>query len=392
MRKGQVIIGANYGDEGKGLMTDYFASQNPESSIIVRFNGGAQAGHTVVAPDGRRHVFGHFGAGSFLGCPTYLSPYFIVNPMLFLREHLELESKGIDPYVYLDRRAIVTTPFDVFINQFIEARRARGRHGSCGVGINETVTRSLRSPELRVEVADLLEPAKLEHRLTSICQAWLPDRLRELNVVAEEEEGVKSFLERSQDIIQRFLQDVEQVLSKSMTCSSCPAKYNNLIFEGAQGLLLDEARIDLYPHLTRSRTGLTNVIELARALKIDHLDVSYITRTYLTRHGAGPLPGEESWTFPDLTNIPNMFQGHLRFATLDLEQLAYSINKDLSQAKYNDLSVDATIAFTCVDHIAPPASRRLPLSVGYLSEGPTRENVHHHKCTPARKVGRLAFA
>ena len=60
----KAIIGANYGDEGKGLATDYLTGPD---SLVVRFNGGAQAGHTVCTPSGQRHVFSHIGAGSFRG-------------------------------------------------------------------------------------------------------------------------------------------------------------------------------------------------------------------------------------------------------------------------------------------------------------------------------------
>ena len=83
----KVVIGANFGDEGKGLMTDYFCKRLSESGSVlnIRFNGGAQAGHTVVVPtlgQQKRHVFSHFGAGSFVnGTDTYLSGNFILNPM-----------------------------------------------------------------------------------------------------------------------------------------------------------------------------------------------------------------------------------------------------------------------------------------------------------------------
>ena len=88
------VIGAGYGDEGKGLFTDYFANQHNDS-IICRSNGGAQAGHTVVTPNGIRHVFSHLGAGSFSDKPTFLSEHFICNPLLFKKEYIT-----IDEFVY----------------------------------------------------------------------------------------------------------------------------------------------------------------------------------------------------------------------------------------------------------------------------------------------------
>ena len=137
-----VVIGAGFGDEGKGLMTDYFASQaknNYGSGLVVRFNGGSQAAHTVVTPEGKRHVFGHFGSGTLVGLPTYLSSFFAVHPILFREELAKLKVLGLTPKVYVDKECIVTTPFDMLINQIAETVRGENRHGSVGFGVNETV-------------------------------------------------------------------------------------------------------------------------------------------------------------------------------------------------------------------------------------------------------------
>src|ERR1041384_2446319 len=84
------VIGANWGDEGKGLITDYLAAKEPDSSLVIRFNGGANAGHTVVTPAGLRHVFGHYGSGTLAGARTFLSRHFICNPILCNREFRHL--------------------------------------------------------------------------------------------------------------------------------------------------------------------------------------------------------------------------------------------------------------------------------------------------------------
>src|SRR5687768_6543349 len=139
-----IIIGALFGDEGKGLLTDYHAARFGSDVIVARFNGGAQAGHTVVLPDGRRHIFSHFGSGTLTGAATFLSRYFVSNPLLFLREAAELEAIGIaSPVIFADERAPVTTPYDMLINQWAETARGSAKHGSCGVGFGETVERSL---------------------------------------------------------------------------------------------------------------------------------------------------------------------------------------------------------------------------------------------------------
>src|SRR4051812_30640034 len=93
------VIGANYGDEGKGLVTDYLAEEG-EGAVVVRFNGGAQAGHTVVTPEGKRHVFHHFGSGTFRKARTHLSRFFISNPALFRPEFEALADQ--EPVVSVD--------------------------------------------------------------------------------------------------------------------------------------------------------------------------------------------------------------------------------------------------------------------------------------------------
>ena len=153
MKKAYAVIGAGFGDEGKGLMTDYFCRRGG-SVINIRSNGGAQAGHTVCTAGGKRHIFSHIGSGSFAGADTYLSGYFILNPMLFSRE---LQILGADAgRIFIDRQCIITLPCDMLLNQFAETVRGSNRHGSCGVGIFETSVRS-RDSRYRLEFGDILQ-------------------------------------------------------------------------------------------------------------------------------------------------------------------------------------------------------------------------------------------
>jgi len=148
MTKVIAVIGAGYGDEGKGLMTDYFSSQY-DDAVVIRSNGGAQAGHTVVTPAGERHVFSHFGSGTLNGTPTFLSSFFVSNPMLFMKEHKRfVEQFGIRPEVYVDPNSLVTTPYDMLLNQRMETMRGDDVHGSCGVGFGETLERELTHSRL----------------------------------------------------------------------------------------------------------------------------------------------------------------------------------------------------------------------------------------------------
>ena len=93
MKDIKIVIGANFGDEGKGKLTDYY-TKNADNCIVVCSNGGAQRGHTVLKSDGTRHVFHHFGSGTLNGADTYLPEDFILNPLVFKEEWEELKKLG----------------------------------------------------------------------------------------------------------------------------------------------------------------------------------------------------------------------------------------------------------------------------------------------------------
>jgi adenylosuccinate synthase len=344
------VIGANFGDEGKGLAVHTLVARDPDAAVI-RFNGGAQAGHTVVAEDGRRHVFSHFGAGAFLGAVTFLSRFFVVQPPIFAREAAELAGIRVKPVVFVDPDAQVTTPFDVFINQWVEETRGGVRHGSVGIGFGETIERfELGYP---LAVRDLGDDKYIMEILTRIRDVWLPLRLAKLGVqfTAERQNAAAD-----PAVMRQYLEQIH-ILRQNTSPAPIDAVLTskNIVFEGAQGLLLDMDRGLKFPYVTRSNTGLKNVLTLATDAGIEHLDAIYMTRAYLTRHGAGPLPNEvPKLAFADVvdpTNLPNPWQGALRFAPLDLDFLRTMIAEDLSDAAATGVEVDAGIGVTCVDQI-----------------------------------------
>lgn len=367
MKRATVVIGANFGDEGKGLITDYFAAQRRHPTV-VRFNGGAQAGHTVVTPEGRRHVFHHFGAGTLAGGRTVLSRFFIANPILWETENAAL---GNPPeFLFVDPRALVTTPYDMLINQRLEAQRQGARHGSCGVGINETVERG--PTRYSTTVADLANLRTFQAKLEAIQSHYYADRLHQLGL----EPDIPSALmfTRFMDVAQKFKESV-QVVEDHRAIQLLP----NPIFEGAQGLLLDEDHA-FFPHVTRSKTGLRNVVTLAKEAGIDGLDITYVTRAYMTRHGAGPFPTEDATlNYADDTNVPHDFQGTLRFGRLDIDLLAASVRNDLKEA--SDMSVTHGLAITHLDQvpngsaIVKAVAEATGPSFLYTSHGPRRTDV-----------------
>ena len=401
-RRAQAVIGAAWGDEGKGLLTDALARPD---TLVVRFNGGAQAGHTVQDPDGRRHVFHGVGSGTFRGAATYLSRFHVHNPLLHREEVAALHQLGLRPRIAADPRGMVTTPWDMMLNQMAEEARGAGRHGSCGLGLNETVTRT--EAGIVLTAGDLADPVRLREVLEAIRRDWLPQRLDALGLrpgpawqARLDSPGVRAaFL----DAAAAFAAEVP------MDPGAIAAHPGPVLFEGAQGLLLDAAH-PWFPHVTRSRTGLTNVAVLAQEAGITALDVTYATRAYATRHGAGPFPREAAVTYPDATNVPNPWQGTLRFGDLDLDLLRDAMAADVAACP---VPVSSRLAVTCVDQVgervgfwhegraqvaAPDAllqvAHGLTCGDGLASYGPTRDTLREHEanCSPGQMRKLLAAA
>ncbi len=357
--RARVVIGANFGDEGKGLLVDYLAAQG--AGMVVRFNGGAQAGHTVVTPDGLRHVFGHIGSGALCGVPTFLSQFFVCNPLAFLREYRELQGLRLSPVVYAHPNCLVTTFADMMINQTIEDQRAGKRHGSCGMGVNETIMRS-DIPELQITMSDLWNGVPFfENRLAQICGKY-----------AEFRTGKK--IDKPDAMIAAFVKECAEFAALVHPLGIAQCRHDP-IFEGAQGLLLDQDNKEYFPHVTHSHTGMHNVRILCQQAGITEADIYYVSRTYLTRHGAGPLPGEDpDMRFRDDTNQTNVYQGPLRFAPLDGNSLVRRCVQDAGAAQ--------TFQFALTHCDQSPA----PMRANLYAYGPTRADIKMAGATTARAL------
>lgn len=368
MKNVKVIIGANFGDEGKGHITNYVCSQS-KNPIVIRFNSGSQAGHTVVNEDRTRHVFGHFGSGTFLDTPTFLSRYFAVNPLTFLKEKSELEGKNINPVVYVDDECVITTIYDMLINQIAETTRGDNRHGSCGLGFNETLVRN-RDEKYSLKIKDIIthdnneiicNMTYLKDIVIKIRKEYVPKRLRDLNITSIPEDFIPIL--NSDALIDNFLNDMNEFIKsiKIKKFTQIVNDFDTLVFEGAQGLMLHQ-NYKYFPHVTPSNTGIENVIELLcdefkdeEIRKNIDIEAIYITRSYLTRHGAGPMPGELKGKpyerIQDLTNIPNEYQGTLRFGLLNLDLLKENIEADFNKSLNSQFKIRKSLAITCLDQI-----------------------------------------
>jgi len=366
-----IVTGLGFGDEGKGLATDFLCLHHP-NPLVIRFNGGQQAGHTVVTAEGKRHVFSNFGAGTLRGVPTYWSAYCTFSPGSFLKEYTALRDLGLQPQLWLDQLCAVTTHYDVLYNQALESARGNTRHGSCGMGFGATVERHETSP-VKLFAQDLLFPEGCLLKLRAIREYYC-QKLQNLPGFEFE-----SFDHDAAD--QHFLQTTHELLGlrqkeaiRFVTAAevfSGKNSWQTFIFEGAQGILLD-MDFGFFPHVTRSNTCSKNAQALIRQYLKDQLSAAkmvYVTRAYQTRHGQGPMTHEAT---PLLlinnareTNQYNEHQGNFRVSPLDIDLLNYALRCDANYA----YDLPKNLLITCVDQLennrVPYFKNNLPTSANY---------------------------
>ncbi|MDO4863254.1 MAG: adenylosuccinate synthetase [Ruminococcus sp.] len=323
--KAIIIIGKNFGDEGKGLATDYFALNAVRGGltvVCVRQNGGAQAGHTVDLHDAR-FVFSQLSSASFRGLDTYWADSFMPDLFKLAAEADSFrEVSGRVPAVYASPDCRCTYIGDVLINMMLEASRGEARHGSCGMGINEAAVRSETYP-LRLGDVIARGAEALYSKLAELNREYTPKRIAELGIDIGRAGEYVEMLGSGQ-----VLRNAAEEMSRNAELvqlreTGFLADFDEIIFEGAQGLLLDELNLEYAPHLTTSRTGMYEPARILRSLfgagSFPETEVAYVTRSYVTRHGAGPLPYEGlldplAYGITDRTNVHNEWQGSLRFA------------------------------------------------------------------------------
>ena len=299
----KVVTGTNYGDCGKGLVSGFLAKNailNDNKKVLtVFFNGSNQRLHTFEGI-GRRTL----AAGESYGADTFYHRAFVVDPIVLW---LTKTTPIIDP------RCRVIFPCDVLYGQ---AREKQVNHGSCGCGLFAAVK---RNEEETFYVADMFLETfyKLAQKVDSYYK-YEPNEIHNLpnfiRAVAWLKENCR--VELFKDVVE---------------------EYDTIIYEGGQGLLLDQTNRGDFPHLTPSSTGAYNIHRDIEELGV-RADLFYVSRSYITRHGNGPMDKEvrKEWINPDIvdaTNQPNEWQGTLRYGLLDMSKLHSRVIKD--SAQYN---------------------------------------------------------
>ena len=329
------VIGKNFGDEGKGFTCSRLAS-SLKKSLIIKHNGGGQAGHTVEDPEGKwRFIHHQIGAGAEYHVPTLFTDSFMPDLFQLGKEVKDFtEFFGFQPILYSEKNARITTIDDVLLNMGAELARGEKRHGSCGMGIEECVQRNAAGYGITVEELATWTKQDLLDRLKQIRKEYTERRAKILGIQAPD--SSKSMKQsnlmnssnpyyemlQNETVLENFVVEVKENV-KLLTLVDVDRKwleeFQNLIFETGQGLLLDQDYEAYAPHLTSSKTGIHNPTIFLEKRGLSLEEAIYVTRPYVTRHGNGPLPCEVApselpGVGKDLTNQPNEWQGILRYA------------------------------------------------------------------------------
>ena len=374
MRQVISITDLGYGDSGKGTMVDAYAGHT-NAHTVVRASGGAQAAHNVVTDDGRHHTFSQFGSATFRpGTRTHLSRFMLVYPPTLVSEEKQLQKVGVsDAFdrLTIDGRAPLITPFHRAANWLREMARNGAEHGTCGMGIGETVEDLLSMPDETLYAYDLLDArqtalkvrllrAYKREQMTSVI-AQLPRPLKEdaqtAIAVLEGSESLSRYLELCATLIRHVKIVDPPYLGTQLALDG------TIIFEGAQGVLLDEW-YGFHPHTTWTTT--TN--ENPNTLLCEHeysgeVRKIGVLRAYATRHGAGPFVTEDAELTQELRDPHNQdsgWQRAFRVGWFDLVASQYALDV---VGKIDGLAI------TCLDRIA--AFKQLKICDAYTHTGET---------------------
>ena len=290
MRKADILLGLQWGDEGKGKMVDVLT---PKYDVVARFQGGPNAGHTLEF-NGQKYVLRSIPSGIFQGGKTNLIGNGVVlDPVLFRKEVEELSASGhnVQEHLLISKKAHLILPTHRLLDQANEAAKGKAKIGTTGKGIGPTYTDKISRNGLRV--GDILEGFEAKYQQARDRHIEMINGLNASAVAkggtAVSTEGLEALEKEWMEAI-AFLRGFQLVDSEHFVNKALQAD-KSILCEGAQGSLLD---IDFgsYPFVTSSNTvcaGACTGLGIAPS-KVG--EVYGIFKAYCTRVGAGPFPTE----------------------------------------------------------------------------------------------------
>jgi len=332
---GIVVIDLGFGDSGKGTMTDFLVHER-ETNWVIRYNGGAQCGHNVKNGE-FKHCFSQFGSGSQRpNVKTYLSRHVLFNPISLIEEATILQEKGVSKpldKIWIDPDTPIITPFHVWANRAKEMHRGKNRHGSCGKGIGELGSDLVNSSGSVIRAWELNYCEDKLHRIQE-------HRLQECRSMGVDVTPYQRFSDSKEPA--NLAKNYSKIASALQIAK--PTIDGSVIFEGAQGVLLDEW-YGFHPYTTWSTiipTNVADVINESIPSLYGNVEIMGVVRSYMTRHGAGPLVTEtkpENIFHPHEVNCSNKWQQHFRFGWPDLVLWKYAVMAANYEAPFHYLAV-----------------------------------------------------
>ena len=276
-----VVVGLQFGDEGKGKITDVLSAK---SDYVVRFQGGDNAGHTVYVGEDKFVL--HLLPSGVLQCKgkCIIANGVVVNPKAFLREIGQLEAKGYKTdHVFISRRAHVIMPYHIMLDTYREEELGGTQIGTTKKGIGPCYEDKIARVGIRM--IDLLNPEVLKEKIEK--------NLKIKNNLFEKYFGkpAMSFDEIYNEFLEIGKQLQDRIVDTELELNEAIRDNKNILFEGAQALMLD---IDFgtYPYVTSSSPSTGGVCTGAGVPPTSLQNLIGVSKAYTTRVGHGPFPTE----------------------------------------------------------------------------------------------------
>ena len=275
------IVGAQWGDEGKGKITDFFAG---EADYVVRFHGGNNAGHTVVV-DNKTYKLHLIPSGVVYGEPmSIIGNGVVVDPKVLLDEIAYIKEKGIEPKLMVSDRAHVIMPYHIVLDGVLSGHQGNLAAGSTRRGIAPVYADKMYRNGIRM--IDLLEPEIFSEKLEKgygFAKGLIEKSLGGTLKITQNEifDSYCSYGQKLKD----YITDTALELYNAHKTGKA------ILFEGAQGISLDVDH-GIYPYTTSSNTAAGH-ISTGTGVSFRDIDrIIGVVKAYLSRVGEGPLPSE----------------------------------------------------------------------------------------------------
>ena len=276
-----IVVGAQWGDEGKGKVVDFYAEQ---ADLVVRFCGGANAGHTIVS-NGRKFAFHHIPSGVlYPGKINIVGNGVVLEPKKFFEELAQLDSAGVKPNILISPRAHVVMPYHIALDGAEEAKKGPLAAGTTKRGIGPCY--SDKASRFGIRVGELIEPGLFREKLHTmhLLKTSILKEVYGVDFKQTEEEIFAQYTEYAKRLAP-MVGDTGGVIFSSLR------KGKKVLFEGAQATMLD---IDhgMYPFGTSSNTSAGGACTGSGIGPTEIDEVVGVVKVYTSRVGSGPLVTE----------------------------------------------------------------------------------------------------